>query len=102
MTSEREESISLLVPAFLTPYISISPGAYSRRGRSNSYIPYSIDAADNDSPSTKELKAQLAAAEAELKVTKLRLKLMAAQKSKPVESVETDGSGLVDEPRLVD
>jgi hypothetical protein len=102
MNSEREDSINLSVPAFLTPSISASPGTYSRRGRSNSYFPYSIDAADDDSLATEELKAQLAAAEAELKVTKLRLKIIAAQKLKAVESVETGRPASIDEPHPVD
>ena len=102
MTSEREDSINPSVPAFLTPSISASPGAYSHRGRSNSYFPYSIDATDDDSLSTEELKAQLAAAEAELKVTKLRLKIIATQKLKAVESVETDRPASINEPHLVD
>jgi hypothetical protein len=103
MTSGRDDSFDMLVPAFLNPSISTTPGAHSRRGESYSYLPYSIDAADDDPPATKELRARLAAAEAELKVSKLRLELIEAQKRKtmPIESVENDGHGSIDEPHLV-
>lgn len=102
INSEREDSIGLSVPAFLTPSITASPSAYSRRGQSHSYLPHSNDNENYEELSIQELQLQIEVAEAELRTSKLRLHLLAEKKRRARDSVEFEGPGTVEETREVD